>query len=204
MIISFKIFENKDNYELLATNDSYYSWEYDSYHAHAEILLDTSDDSLYLKITNVHVKTGIGAGKYPKQGEFIKIGNLKKANLALVRTLLKKHQYDRKFSMYWEDEEGNKMSLTDIIKLYKEENPRKELKYIQPISTFEKPTNDIELVKYSDKSYALFGEDTKNIKDELKALGCRYNRFLTDPKTKEKRPGWILSNYKLDKVKELL
>lgn len=52
----------------------------------------------------------------------------------------------------------------------------------------------MKLVKYSDKSFALFGEDTKEVKSELSALGGRFNRFLTDPSTKKKTPGWIFSN----------
>lgn len=214
MITSFKIFEEytliqpddsgleykNNDYTLLATNESFYSWEYDHRRSLAEILLDKNDNSLYLKITNVHKKTGLGAGTFKNSGEFVKIGNLKKANLALVRTLLKKHQYDqRKFSRFWEDDEGNKMSLTDIIKLYKIEQPE-NLKHIKSTEQ----TNDIELIKYSDKAYALLGEDTKRIKDDLKSMGCRFNKFLKDPKTGETRAGWIFPNYKLEKIKELL
>jgi hypothetical protein len=207
MISNFKLFESiEDEYKVIANNESYYSWDYDSYHAIAKILLDESDNSLYLKITDVHVKTGLGAGKTQKQGEFIKIGYIYKADLATVRLLLKKHQYDqRKFSRFWEDEEGNKMSLTDLLKMIKLEKSKKELKHIKTKTSFEEPIkSDIELVHYSNRSYALFGNGTKSIKDELIGLGCKYNRFLTDPKTGEKRPGWILSIGKLDKVKELL
>jgi len=209
MIKEFKIFESGENYEVLATNKSYYSWEYDNQESTAQILLDKSDDSLYLKIHKVHVKTGLGAGTYPMNAEFVCIGTLQKADLALVRKLLKKHQYDqRKFSTHWEDEEGNKMSLTDLLKMHKPEKPKRQLKHIEPISKFqevEKPTDqEIELVQYSDRSYALFGEGTKEIKDELKNLGCRYNKFLTDPKTGQKRPGWIFSISKLDKIKDLI
>jgi len=200
-----KLFESEKNYKVLATNDSYYSWEYDNSHAHAAILLDESDNSLYLKITNTHVKTGLGAGTFPKPGEFVRIGDLNKANLAMVRELLKKHQYEQsKFKRFWEDEEGNKMSLTDLLKELK---PQKTpLKHIKPITSFEEVpiTKNIELVKYSDRAYALFGEGTRNIKDDLIALGCRYNKFLTDPSTGQKRPGWIFPTSKLDKIKELL
>jgi len=198
-----KLFESTKNYKVIATNNSYYSWEYDSSHAHAEILLDEDDDSLYLKITDVSTKTGLGAGTFPKPGEFVRIGNLNKANLAMVRNLLKKHQYDQnKFKRFWEDEEGNKMSLTDLLKTLKPDKP--QLKHIKPIVPFEETSKNIELVKYSEKAYALFGEGTRDIKDELLALGCRYNKFLTDPNTGQKRPGWIFPATKLDKIKELL
>ena len=213
MISSFKLFEEIEGYQVLATNDSYHSWEYDSHHAHAEILLGKIDGNLYLRVTDVHVKSGLGAGTFPKPTEFVKIGDLYKADLALVRSILKKHQYDQsKFKRFWQDEEGNKMSLTDLLKMYKPEKPKKELKHIKSISNFEpvnEPVNepvksDIELVRYSDRSYALFGEGTKEIKDKLSYLGCRYNKFLTDPATGEKRPGWVFSLSKLEKVEKLL
>jgi hypothetical protein len=199
-----KIFEDFGNYEVIATNQSYWSWEYDAITVTAEILLDK--DSLYLKINKVHTKSGIGAGTFPKQLEFVNIGTLQKADLALVRTLLTKHSRQQKFSRFWEDKEGNKMSLSDLIKLLKPEKPKRELKHIKPIATFKEPKieKDIELVKYSDKSYALFGIGTKDIKDQLIALGCRYNRYLTDPKTGEKKAGWIFPTTKLDKIKELI
>jgi len=205
MFTKFKLFENIEGYRTLATNDSYYSWEYDSYHAHAEILLGEVDNNLYVRITDVHTKSGLGAGKYPKTTEFVKIGDLNKSDLSIVRKLLKAHQYDQsKFSRHWEDEEGNKMSLTDLLKMLKPEKPKKELKHIKTINTFNTPKKDIELVKYSDRSYALFGEGTKSIKDKLKSIGCRYNKFLTDPTTGEKRPGWIFSLGKLDNINKLI
>lgn len=50
----------------------------------------------------------------------------------------------------------------------------------------------IQLVKYSEKSVAVFGE-TKAIKEKLKFLGGRFNRALVDPENGEKTPGWIFS-----------
>ena len=210
MIEKFKLFESKENYKTLGTNSSYWSWEDDADSITAYILLD-NDESLYLKIHKVRTKHGLGAGKFEKTLEFIKIGTIHKANLKLVRSLLKKYAHTKSraghgFSTFWEDDEGNRMNLTDLISLHKPEKPIKKLKYIKTASDFKKPkTNkDIELVQYSERSYALFGEGTRDIKDELKKLNCRYNRFLTDPSTGKKRAGWICSIGKLDKVKKLL
>ena len=52
MIKDFKIFESIDieNYELLASNDCHWSYEYDARHSIAKILLDKNDKSLYLKL----------------------------------------------------------------------------------------------------------------------------------------------------------
>jgi hypothetical protein len=216
MIKSFKLFEKmEDNYEVIGINSSSWSWNYDSCSVTAQILLEKSSDELYLRIRETHTKTGIGAGSRSEDKEFVSIGTLQKPNLALVRSLLKKHGYDQsKFSKFWEDREGNKMSLGDLIKMHRPEKPKRALKHIKPISDFDSQiTNktaskyenkDIELVQYSDRSYALFGNGTKDIKDKLKELGCKYNRFLTDPRTGEKKAGWIFSIGKLDKIKELL
>jgi hypothetical protein len=213
MITYFSIFENKENFEVIATNHSSYNWEYDNSKVTAQILLDKSDNNtLYLKLRKVHVKTGLGAGTYPSDLEFIKIGTLQKADLALVRSLLKKHGYEQqKFSKFWEDEDGNRMSLTDMLKLRK---PKRVLKNIKSISDFDSQittkqapkyeNEDVELIQYSEKSYALFGEGTKAIKDELKALGCKFNPFLKDPKTGAKRAGWIFPIGKLEQVKDLI
>jgi len=208
MITNFKIFEQsglEPNEEIIATNKSYWSWEYDAHTVTANIILDNADDSLYLKITKTHTKSGLGAGKFTTELVNMKIGDTRKADLGTVRSLLKKYGMDQvKFSKHWEDDEGNKMSLTDLLSIYKpkkETNPKK----IENIKTY-KPKRiskkDIDLVKYSDRAYALFGDGTKEIKGELSKIGGRYNRYLTDPRTKEKRAGWIFSVTKLDKIKK--
>lgn len=199
-----RLFESNEDYKVLGTNTSYWSHEYDAITVTAEIL--ENNGNLYLKITKSHTKSGLGAGTSTKQLEFLNIGTYQKPDLKSVRSLLKMHGNTKSsagspFSKFWEDEEGNKMNLTDLIRANK---PEKELKHIKSISTFNEPATDIELVKYSDRSYALFGEGTKRIKDELSALGCRYNRFLTDPNSGQKRPGWICAATKVEKVKELL
>lgn len=55
--------------------------------------------------------------------------------------------------------------------------------------------NGLELVKYSEKALAIFG-NTKEVKETLKSLKCKFNPFLTHPITGLKQAGWIcqLSN----------
>lgn len=60
---------------------------------------------------------------------------------------------------------------------------------------------DLEIVDYSEKAIAVFG-DTKAIKDQLKELGGRFNPSLNY--NGEKRSGWIFSKKQADKVKELV
>lgn len=59
----------------------------------------------------------------------------------------------------------------------------------------------LEMVYYSDKAIAVFG-DTKAIKDQLKELGGRFNPSLNY--NGEKRAGWIFSKKKADEVRHLM
>ena len=217
MKTNFKLFESVEDYEVLGTNESHWGWEDDVDNVYAKILLDKNTEDLYLKIHKVHIKLGLGKGSFPNDLEFVKIGTLQKPDLKKVKPLLKKYGHERTrgggpFPPHWQDEEGNKMSLTDLLSMHqpekiKPEKVKPELKHIKSISKFKEPIEikkDIELVKYSDRSYAIFGEDTKKIKDELSSLGCKYNRFLTHPLTGKKTPGWICSIGKLDSVKKIL
>lgn len=65
------------------------------------------------------------------------------------------------------------------------------------------PTTNLglELVEYSDKALAVFG-DTKAVKDVLKTLGGRYNPALTYKG--EKKCGWIFPKSKENQIKEAL
>ena len=58
----------------------------------------------------------------------------------------------------------------------------------------------MELLDYTEKSFVVVGESTKNLKDSLKELGGRYNPNLTHPETKEKLAGWIFSKKQRERV----
>jgi hypothetical protein len=62
-------------------------------------------------------------------------------------------------------------------------------------------TGDFIIVDYSEKALAVFG-DTKPVKDELKALGGRFNPKLMHEGTK--KTGWIFSKSKEQELKNLL
>lgn len=66
---------------------------------------------------------------------------------------------------------------------------------ISPVS------NAIEIVDYSEKAIAVFG-DTKTVKDQLKSLGGHFNPSLKHKGTK--RAGWIFSKKQADNVRALL
>ena len=58
-------------------------------------------------------------------------------------------------------------------------------------------TKKIEIVDYSEKSFAVFG-NTIAIKDKLKELGGKYNANLK--RDDEKEPGWIFLSNKNKKL----
>ena len=62
-------------------------------------------------------------------------------------------------------------------------------------------TGKIDIVNYSEKAIALFG-DTKPVKDQLKAMGARFNPFLNYNGVKT--AGWILPATKIDQIRHLI
>ena len=60
---------------------------------------------------------------------------------------------------------------------------------------------DIEVVDYKERSYALFG-NTYDIKDQLKDMGAYYNKFLTH--NGRKQPGWIVSKKKKAELEKII
>ena len=62
----------------------------------------------------------------------------------------------------------------------------------------------MQLINYSDKSFVIFGDDTRNHKDLIKSLGGSWNSGLTNPITGERFGGWIFSNKKLNVVYDIL
>lgn len=61
--------------------------------------------------------------------------------------------------------------------------------YVKPVAEEKPVENDIQVVDYSEKAVAIFG-DTKRIKDKIKEIGGKFNPFLTH--NGQKQPGWIL------------
>lgn len=97
-------------------------------------------------------------------------------------------QYDKPFQLI-EKKESPKQGEPS-----KEAN---EVKASEPVVTPE----GLEIVNYSEKAIAVFGE-TKAIKDELKKLGGKFNPALKH--NGEKRAGWIFSKRQADKARALL
>ena len=71
----------------------------------------------------------------------------------------------------------------------------------QPITSADLSTLNLEIVEYSEKAIAVFG-DTKPIKDVLKGLNGLFRANLTY--NGERRAGWIYSRKQEQKVREAL
>ena len=68
-----------------------------------------------------------------------------------------------------------------------------EIKEVKPKIENKTISNDLQLINYSDKSIAIIG-NTKAVKDDLKAIGGRFNFHLTCG------PGWIFPVTKLTEI----
>lgn len=70
-----------------------------------------------------------------------------------------------------------------------------------PDSTNQSVTGDFTIVEYSEKSIAVFG-DTKSIKEQLAALGGRFNKYLTQ--NGQKCSGWVFPKSKEPRLQQLV
>ena len=113
--------------------------------------------------------------------------------------------------VYYNDETPEFMDAFEVSILHSEaeknadEKKKKgrQEKQIQTSSTAvsETVTSDFLIVDYTEKALAIFG-DTKPIKDQLKALGGRFNPKLTYEGSK--KAGWIFSKSKEQEIRNLL
>lgn len=68
-------------------------------------------------------------------------------------------------------------------------------------TTTQSPTGDFTIVNYSEKSVAVFG-DTKSIKEQLAALGGRFNKYLIQ--NGQKCAGWVFPISKEAELRQLV
>lgn len=97
------------------------------------------------------------------------------------------------------EKEGSKGSTSKTKRDQIKEPIKPEVK--QEIKAQIKQDSKIKIYDYSDRAIAVYG-DTWTIKDKLKEIGCKYNKFLTI--NGKKTPGWIISNKKRQEVEEII
>ena len=81
--------------------------------------------------------------------------------------------------------------------------PKVEPKAKKEKEPAKKTTPKFQIVHYSEKCIALFG-DTKTIKDDLKAMGGRYNANLRPFGEESRVPGWVFPKKCEAAVRELI
>lgn len=121
--------------------------------------------------------------------------------LDAVTTYANSFRYDDSDGMqdYYDTNFYLKIKVSDEYKVKKSSvKPEKveEAKEVEAVTV-----EDLEMVDYSEKAIAVFG-DTKAIKEQLKELGGRFNPALNY--NGEKRAGWIFSKKKADEVRNLM
>jgi hypothetical protein len=62
----------------------------------------------------------------------------------------------------------------------------------------------MELLDYTEKSFVLHGEQTRDLTKQLKELGGKFNPNLTHPETGLKFAGWIFSKKQKEKIESLI
>ena len=114
-----------EGYNLIATNESYWGWEYDTDYKYAFLYMNNSGN-LILKVVGVHVKSGIGAGTRETLLFGDNVGTINKPDIKLIQETLKKFSHDKtraswpfsrnKWKSTYSDDD---VSLIDLLK-----NPR--------------------------------------------------------------------------------
>ncbi|GJQ43902.1 MAG: hypothetical protein JETCAE03_34000 [Ignavibacteriaceae bacterium] len=142
----------KGNEELIASNESYWQWEYDQDTNHALLFMKANGD-LRLSISNEHIKSGLGKGEFYKELESEDVGSVRKPDIARIKSLTKKHGHDRTraggpFKAQWFDVLNSKSdTLQNIIKQYAMTNEEfkkgQTVKYIVPGTTNKMKTGKI-------------------------------------------------------------
>jgi len=113
----------RNDEQFIASNESYWQWEYDTSTNHALLFMKANGD-LRLTITNEHIKSGIGKGEFYKELESEMVGTVRKPDIARIKNLVKKHGHKKTraggpFKSQWFDVINQKVDLlTNIIKQY--------------------------------------------------------------------------------------
>jgi len=101
---------------LIGTNESYWSWEYDTMIIYAQLYLK-SDDNLLLTFNKRHIKSGLGKGDWNDVISTYDVGTLKKPKKREILSLLSKHKLtDSPFHRNgWYNKDKGKLNLSEIL-----------------------------------------------------------------------------------------
>lgn len=174
-------------------------------------------DSLYVVLKSGPCVPFVEGSKLAKRGHFETMSSVKSwekdgltpevfAALDGVTSYASSFRYNDSDGMqdYFDTNFYLKIEIDDDYKVI--EPKAKKTKETEKEESKAEPLEDsniegLEIVEYSEKAIAVFGE-TKEIKDQLKELGGKFNPALKY--NGEKRAGWIFSKKQADKVRALL
>lgn len=127
---------NADRYKetnevLIAYNEAYWSWEYDTQRRMCYIFLNLNNTELRYVITNTHIKSGLGAGTTNSVLERGSLGTIWKPKQEKLKTALRKYNLTSSragygWSQKWTSPKDKKDSLGNLIKTvqqYIKKNP---------------------------------------------------------------------------------
>jgi len=105
--------------KVLATNHSFWSWEYDRSDVEATVYVSDLG-ALRLEVVETQTKTGLGAGVRKAVKEDVPLGTLERPRLGMVPSLLKRHGHARSragspFQRTWVTMDKDKMTLAAIV-----------------------------------------------------------------------------------------
>lgn len=174
--------------------------------------------SMYIVLKSGPCAPFVEGSKLAKRGHFETMSSVKSwekdgltpevfAALDGVTSYASSFRYDDSDGMqdYFDTNFYLKIEINDDYKVTESKTKKaKETKQEEKESTEPLEASNIEgleIVEYSEKAIAVFGE-TKEIKDQLKELGGKFNPALKY--NGEKRAGWIFSKKQADKVRALI
>lgn len=101
---------------LLGTNESYWSWEYDTMIIYAQLYLQSNND-LLLVFNKRRIKTGLGKGNWNNQIDKYNVGTINKPKKRQIISLLSNHKLkDSPFQKNgWYNKEKGRLNLSEIL-----------------------------------------------------------------------------------------
>ena len=173
-------------------------------------------DSLYIVLKSGPCVPFVEGSKLANRGHFETMSSVKSwekdgltpevfAALDGVTSYASSFRYDDSDGMqdYFDTNFFLKIEIDDDYKLLEPKTKKQTTKKTEEPEKVETSTSveGLEIVDYSEKAIAVFGE-TKEIKEQLKELGGKFNPALKY--NDEKRAGWIFSKKQAKKVRALL
>ena len=101
-----------------------WSWEYDTSIATAELFLDPKNGNIFLSVNKVHIKSGLGKGKFNTHIGDYNVGTLKNPERGLIGKILRDNKQLNPFPRNgWKTEEKENMTLKEFFEeIYEGDN----------------------------------------------------------------------------------